>query len=94
MKPTMKNINETIKQIKEYVALQEQVKAEIESLKATCIAYLDEHATDEYLCDEGKITYREVLSNRFQSTEFKKVHGDLYKAFTKQTASMRFTCNW
>lgn len=93
MKPTMKNINETIKQIKEYVALQEQVKAEIEALKAKCIAYLDEHATDEYLCDEGKITYREVLSNRFQSTEFKKVHSDLYKAFTKQTASMRFTCN-
>ena len=93
MKPTTKNINETIRQIKEYQDLQEQLKSEIEALKAECIEYLDEHATDEYLCDEGKITYREVLSNRFQSTAFKKIHGDLYKAFTKQTASMRFTCN-
>jgi predicted phage-related endonuclease len=93
MKKTTTNINEAIRQIKEYQDLQEQVKAEIEALKAECIEYLDEHATDEYLCDEGKITYREVLSNRFQSTEFKKIHGDLYKAFTKQTASMRFTCN-
>ena len=93
MKPTIKNINETIRQIKEYQDLQEQLKAEIEALKTKCIAYLDEHATDEYLCDEGKITYREVLSNRFQSTEFKKVHGDLYKEFTQQTTSMRFTCN-
>lgn len=93
MKKTTTNINEVIRQIKEYQDLQEQVKAEIEALKAECIEYLDEHATDEYLCDEGKITYREVLSNRFQSTEFKKIHGDLYKAFTKQTASMRFTCN-
>ena len=93
MKKTTTNINETIRQIKEYQDLQEQVKAEIEALKAECIEYLDKHATDEYLCDEGKITYREVLSNRFQSTEFKKIHSDLYKAFTKQTASMRFTCN-
>ena len=93
MKKTTTNINEAIRQIKEYQDLQEQVKAEIEALKAECIEYLDEHATDEYLCDEGKITYREVLSNRFQSTEFKKIHGYLYKAFTKQTASMRFTCN-
>ena len=93
MKKTTTNINEAIRQIKEYQDLQEQVKAEIEALKAECIEYLDEHPTDEYLCDEGKITYREVLSNRFQSTEFKKIHGDLYKAFTKQTASMRFTCN-
>lgn len=93
MKKTTTNINEAIRQIKEYQDLQEQVKAEIEALKAECVEYLDEHATDEYLCDEGKITYREVLSNRFQSTEFKKIHGDLYKAFTKQTASMRFTCN-
>ena len=93
MKKTTTNINEAIRQIKEYQDLQEQVKAEIEALKAECIEYLDEHATDEYLCDEGKITYREVLSNRFQSTEFKKIHGDLYKAFTKQTASMRLTCN-
>ena len=93
MKPTTKNIDETIKQIKEYLVLQEQLKAEIETLKAACIKYLDEHATDEYLCDEGKITYREVLSNRFQSTAFKKIHGDLYKAFVKPTVNMTFTCN-
>lgn len=93
MKPTTKNIDETIKQIKEYLVLQEQLKAEIETLKAACIKYLDEHATDEYLCDEGKITYREVLSNRFQSTAFKKIHGDLYKTFVKPTVNMRFTCN-
>ena len=93
MKPTTKNIDETIKQIKEYLVLQEQLKAEIVTLKAACIKYLDEHATDEYLCDEGKITYREVLSNRFQSTAFKKIHGDLYKAFVKPTVNMRFTCN-
>ena len=66
---------------------------EIEKLKAEAIEYLDQNEIDEYTCTDGKVTYREVLSNRFQSTEFKKAHADLYEAFTKKTSSMRFTCN-
>lgn len=86
-------INETIKAIKEYQEMQDEIKNQIEMLKAEAIEYLDDHEIDEYMCDEGKVTYREVLSNRFASTEFKKTHAELYKAFTKQTSSMRFTCN-
>ena len=80
------NINEVIREIKEYQDMAEALKVEIEKLKAEAIEYLDEH-------ESGKVTYREVISNRFASTEFKKVHGDLYEAFTKKTSSMRFTCN-
>ena len=87
------NINEVIREIKEYQRMQDDLKAEIEKLKAEAIEYLDSNELDEYLCDDGKITYREVISNRFASTEFKKVHADLYEAFTKKTSSMRFTCN-
>ena len=87
------NINEVIKEIKEYQDMQEALKIEIEKLKAEAIEYLNENEIDEYMCEDGKITYREVISNRFASTEFKKVHADLYEAFTKKTSSMRFTCN-
>lgn len=88
------NINEVIKELKEYQDMQESLKAEIEKLKAEAIEYLNENEIDEYINDNGtKVTYREVVSNRFASTEFKKVHADLYEAFTKKTSSMRFTCN-
>ena len=87
------NINEVIKEIKEYQDMQEALKIEIEKLKAEAIEYLNENEIDEYMCEDGKITYREVISNRFASTEFKKVHADLYEAFTKKTSSMRFTCS-
>ncbi len=87
------NINEVIKEIKEYQEMQETLKNEIDKLKAEAIEYLNENELDEYMCDDGKVTYREVISNRFASTEFKKVHADLYEAFTKKTSSMRFTCN-
>ena len=88
------NINEVIKELKEYQDMQESLKAEIEKLKAEAIEYLNENEIDEYINDNGtKVTYREVVSNRFASTEFKKVDADLYEAFTKKTSSMRFTCN-
>lgn len=87
------NINAIIKEIKEYQEMQDSLKNEIEKLKAEAIEYLNENEIDEYLCEEGKITYREVISNRFASTEFKKLHAGLYEAFVKKTSSMRFTCN-
>ena len=87
------NINEVIREIKEYQKMQKDLEAEIEKLKVEAIEYLDSNELDEYLCDDGKITYRETISNRFSTTEFKKVHEDLYKAFLKKTSSMRFTCN-
>lgn len=73
--------------------MQEDLKKQIEALKQEAIEYLESNEIDEYMCDEGKVTYREVISNRFASTEFKKVHEDLYKAFLTQTSNMRFTCN-
>lgn len=90
---TTTNINEVIKEIKEYQDMQDALKAEIEKLKAEAIEYMTEQGIDEVLTDEGKATYREVISQRFQSTEFKKDFLDIYKEYTKPTSSMRFTCN-
>ena len=87
------NINNIIKEIKEYQAMQDELKKQIEALKAEAVEYLEEHEIDEYMCTDGKITYREVISNRFDSTSFKKDFADIYQEYTKKTSSMRFTCN-
>lgn len=86
------NINNIIKEIKEYQAMQEALKAEIEALKADAVEYLKANDIDEYMCDEGKVTYREVISNRFDSTLFKKDFADVYEEYTRKTSTMRFTC--
>ncbi len=93
MKNNSKDIQSIIREIKEYQELEAQLKTQVEALKAQAIEYLDDNNIDEYMCDSGKITYREVLSKRFASTEFKKLHKDLYEAFQTVTSSMRFTCN-
>ena len=87
------NINEVIKEIKEYQAMQDELKRQIEVLKAEAVEYLESNEIDEYTCDEGKVTYREVISNRFDSTSFKKDFADIYAEYSKKTSSMRFTCN-
>jgi predicted phage-related endonuclease len=87
------NINEVIREIKEYQAMQEALKIEIGKLKDEAIQYLNDNEIDEYICDSGKITYREILSQRFNSTEFKKDFLDIYKEYCKTSSSKRFTCN-
>jgi predicted phage-related endonuclease len=37
------------------------------------------------------VRFTSVLSNRFDTTGFKKMYSDLYKEYTKQIASRRFT---
>lgn len=86
------NINETIKAIKEYQAMQDELKQQINELKAEAIEWLDDNELDEILTEEGKITYREVISKRFNSTAFKKDFADIYDEYTTQTSNMRFTC--
>ena len=94
VKEMKKDINAIMKELAEMTAMLEETSAIVESLKDEVKAYMTETGTDEVISDNGaKATWREVISNRFASTEFKKVHADLYKAFTKQTTSKRFTFN-
>lgn len=89
---TTTNIKDVIKEIKEYQAMQDELKKQINKLKEEAIEWLDENELDEILTDEGKITYREVISKRFNSTAFKKDFADIYDEYTTQTSNMRFTC--
>lgn len=88
-----KSMNQIIAEYKEYQKMEEELKAQMEILKAEAIQILGEEGMDEFTCDEGKVTYRAVISNRFDSTAFKKLNAEVYKAFCKTTTSMRFTCN-
>ena len=47
--------------------------------------------TEEMEAGQYIVRWTSVLSQRFDSTAFKKVMPDIYKSFTKQTASRRFS---
>ena len=80
-----------IETLNEWEALMEEAKAEAEALRDSLKAELTERGVEELEAGQYIIRYTSVLSNRFDTTSFKKIYGDLYKAFTKQSASKRFS---
>lgn len=91
---TAAEINSIMHELAEYSAMQDELNTQIESLKDEIKLYMQETGQDELIADNGsKATFRDVISNRFASTEFKKVHADLYAAYLKKTTCRRFTFN-
>ena len=80
-----------IEALNEWETLMEEAKAEADALRDSIKAEMLNRNTEELTAGQYIIRWTSVLSNRFDTTGFKKVHSDLYKAFTKQTASRRFT---
>lgn len=88
----MKNINEVMKELATYTEMQEELKMQIEALQDQVKAYMTETGTDEVIGANGeKATWRGVISNRFDSTAFKKDFLDIYKEYCKRTEYKRFT---
>lgn len=80
-----------IEALNEWEALMEEAKAEAEAIRDSLKAELTERGVEELEAGQYIIRYTSILSNRFDTTAFKKIYGDLYKAFTKQSASKRFS---
>lgn len=77
--------------LQELEGFMEEIKAEAESVRDSIKAEMMAQGVEEMEAGKYVIRWTPVLSNRFDSTAFKKLYGDLYKAFTKQTASKRFS---
>ena len=80
-----------IEALNEWESLIERAKSEADAIKETLKAEMMERETEELIAGSYIIRWTSVISNRFDSTAFKKTYGELYKAFTKQTASRRFS---
>ena len=71
--------------------LIEEAKAEAETLRDTIKQELLIRGTEELTAGRYIVRYTNVLSQRFDSTAFKKVMPEIYKAYLKQVFSRRFT---
>ena len=88
---SINEIESKIRALNEWEALAEEARKEIESLKDEIKAEMLQKNTAELSAGQYIVRWTSVLTNRFDTTAFKKAHGELYKAFTKQIASKRFS---
>ena len=84
-------ITSKIETLKELEALIDEAKAEAEALRDEIKAEMMNRNTEELEAGRYIIRWTSVLSQRFDSTAFKKVMPEVYRAYTKQISSRRFT---
>ena len=80
-----------IEEIRSLEDLIAEATAEVETLRDGIKAEMLNRDVEELEAGPYIVRWTSVLTSRFDSTAFKKVYADLYKAFTKQTASRRFS---
>ena len=80
-----------IEALKEWEALAAEAAAEIDALKDAIKKEMDTQGVDVLEAGQYIARFTLVLSNRFDTTTFKKEHGEMYKQYTKQTSSRRFS---
>lgn len=80
-----------IELLNKYEAMMEELKAEADTIRNTIKAEMEAKEVEELIAGHYIVRYTAVLSNRFDSTAFKKVMPEIYKAYTKQVSSRRFS---
>ena len=80
-----------IEALKEWESVIAEAQAEAEALRDAIKAEMSLRNVEELEAGQYIVRWTSVLTQRFDSTAFKKVMPDVYKAYTKQVASRRFT---
>ena len=80
-----------IERMQEWENLAAEAAAEAEAIRDAIKAEMLDRNTEELQAGRFIIRWTSVASNRFDSSAFKKVHGELYQAFCKTVNSKRFS---
>lgn len=88
---SMTDIISKIDEIKELESLINEAQAEADALRDSIKAEMLAQNVEEMEAGQYIVRWNTVISNRFDTTAFKKLHAELYKSFTKQSTSRRFT---
>ena len=84
-------ITSKIEALKDLESLIEEAKAEAEALRDEIKTEMLNRNTEEMEAGQYIVRWTSVLTQRFDTTAFKKVMPDVYKEYTKQVSSRRFS---
>ena len=74
-----------------YDELAGKAKAKADAIREALKGEMLRLGAEELTAGAYIVRYTSVISNRFDSTTFKRLYADLYKDFTKPISSRRFT---
>lgn len=82
------------KKVAQLVELQKQIDAlekQMEGIKTDIKVEMESREVDAISTKKFRADWKTIVSNRFDSSAFKKAYEDLYKLFSKPSESRRFT---
>ena len=88
---SVNEIETKVAALQEWEAIAEEARAEAEALRDQIKAEMLSRDTEELEAGRFIVRWTSVLSSRFDTTAFKKEHAEMYRQYTRQTASRRFT---
>ena len=79
---------EAIHELEELIA---EATAEADTLRDAIKQHMLAEGAEEMECGQYMVRYQSIVSNRFDSSAFKKLMPDVYKSFIRQSTSRRFS---
>ncbi|MBE6969075.1 MAG: hypothetical protein E7442_03000 [Ruminococcaceae bacterium] len=84
-------LSSKIEALREWENVIAEAQAEAEAIRDSLKAEMTQRDVEELEAGQYIIRWTSVLSQRFDTTAFKKVMPEVYKAYTKQVTSRRFS---
>ena len=85
------NIDSIMAELAQYIRMQEEAAAMVESLKDQIKERMTAAGVESLVGSEHKATYKAVTSSRIDTTRLKKDLPDIAARYTKTTTARRFT---
>lgn len=89
---TNRMIENRVKKIQDLESQKKQLEAEIERLKQELKSEMEDEGVSVIQTEKGvTVRWQEIVSDRFDSKNFKADHPKLYNEYVKSSVSHRFT---
>lgn len=83
-------VDAKVKELRELRTLEAEVKADITAIEDTLKAEMLAKNTEILAGKDYLITWKTIVTNRFDSAAFKLPHADLFRRFSRSTTTRRF----
>lgn len=86
---SINEIDVKVKELRELRNLEAEVKAAITAIEDDLKAEMVERGTEVLTGHDCMVSWKTIISSRFDSAAFKLTHSDLFKQYSKATTSRR-----
>lgn len=86
-----RNINDVLNDLQDLLMMKKDLDEEIKKMESQVKEYMTKANMETLFGDKDqKVTYSEVISNRFNLSQFRKEYSNLYAQFQKPVRSFKF----